>query len=140
MKLSEYKKHYYEFSGKASDVSRQLAFAGIAVVWIFRLNTTTPQIPKELILPLALLISFLFFDLLQYLCATFIWGYFQWSQERNLQEGIESPDMIKIDETELDAPGWYKIPQLVLFILKIISIFLGYIFLGFFVWKCWVNR
>ena len=36
MKLSEYANVYAEFSGKASDVARQLAFAGLALVWLFR--------------------------------------------------------------------------------------------------------
>lgn len=35
MTLSDYLASYYELSGKASDVSRQLAFAGIAVIWVF---------------------------------------------------------------------------------------------------------
>ena len=38
MKLSDYRETYYEFSGKASDVTRQLAFAGIAIVWIFKIE------------------------------------------------------------------------------------------------------
>jgi len=35
MKLKEYKADFYELSGKASEINRQIAFAGIAIIWIF---------------------------------------------------------------------------------------------------------
>ena len=36
MKLSEIRKAYEELSGLLSKISRQLAFAGIGIVWLFR--------------------------------------------------------------------------------------------------------
>jgi hypothetical protein len=36
MKLQDYRNDFYLFSGKASDISRQLAFAAIAIIWIFK--------------------------------------------------------------------------------------------------------
>jgi hypothetical protein len=36
VKLSEYADVYAELSGKASDAARQLAFAGLALKWLFR--------------------------------------------------------------------------------------------------------
>ncbi len=48
MKLSDYRETYYEFSGKLSDVSRQLSFAGIALIWLFKLDSTpVPKVPDE---------------------------------------------------------------------------------------------
>jgi len=32
MKLSEYKQDFYSFTGKLSDINRQIAFAGIAII------------------------------------------------------------------------------------------------------------
>jgi hypothetical protein len=51
MKIADYWKDFYELSGKASDISRQLAFAAIAVIWLFKTDTRTGQItiPPELI-------------------------------------------------------------------------------------------
>ena len=121
MKLKEYKKTYYEFSGMASDISRQLAFAGIAVVWIFRLGGKAPTIPDSLLLPFALLVSCLFFDLLQYLSATCIWGIFQWYKETRLQVTEKNKTLSEIDEMELDSPSWLKHPQFIFFVLKMIS-------------------
>ena len=49
MKLSEYKKTYEDFSGKASNVVRQLSFAGIAVIWIFKVQSNgSLKIPDTL--------------------------------------------------------------------------------------------
>jgi hypothetical protein len=52
MKVEEYWKISNEFSGKASDISRQLAFAAIAVIWLFKIDTPTGNItiPPDLIL------------------------------------------------------------------------------------------
>jgi len=36
MKLAQARGHYEYFSGKASDISRQLGFAGIALIWVFK--------------------------------------------------------------------------------------------------------
>jgi hypothetical protein len=38
--VEDYRKTSYEFSGKASDASRQLAFAAIAVIWLFKTDTS----------------------------------------------------------------------------------------------------
>jgi hypothetical protein len=39
MKVEEYWKTFNEFSGKASEINRQLAFAAIAVIWLFKVDT-----------------------------------------------------------------------------------------------------
>ena len=35
-KIEDYREDFYFFTGKASEVNRQLAIAGIAVIWIFK--------------------------------------------------------------------------------------------------------
>lgn len=86
MKLSDYQKAYYEFSGKASDVARQLAFAGIALIWIFRVERPqAPRLPEQLLLPSALLVLALGADLLHYIVKTIIWGRFCRKEEKKLK-------------------------------------------------------
>lgn len=129
-KLSEYQETYYESSGKASDVARHLAFAGIAVIWIFRIEQQAGvKIEPDLLLPLALLALSLAFDLLQYISATCVWGVFQWHQERNLKNVLDDPD--------LDTPAYYKWPQFAFFVLKLFTIFLAYVFLVKYIWCLW---
>lgn len=132
MKLSDYRETYYEFSGKASDVARNLAFAGIALVWIFKTSDSpNPKIPKDLILPTGLLAITLAFDLFQYVVATSIWGFFQWNEERKLEDINEDP--------ELDAPPCFKWPQITFFALKLISVASAYVLLVLYIWRIWLQ-
>lgn len=80
MKISEARDFYYFYTGKTSEIVRQLALAGIAVVWIFKTGQT--QLPSELILPLNLIIGTLILDLLQYFVAATIWGLYSRYQEK----------------------------------------------------------
>ena len=94
MKLKNYRDDYYDFSRKASDVSRQLSFAGIALIWIFRFgNETLLSIPQNLLWPLSLLAAALACDLLQYVSGTLIWWQFYRSREKR---GVK-------DDDELDS-------------------------------------
>ena len=119
MKLSDYRETYYEFSGKLSDVSRQLSFAGIALIWLFKLDSTpAPKVPDELLLPAITLSLALAFDLLQYVSASIVWGVFQWHKEKQLTHLSENP--------ELESPSILKWPQFTFFVLKIMSVILSY--------------
>lgn len=52
MRLSQIREAYEELSGKLSDVNRQLAFAGIGIIWIFKITDDhSPIIPNELLEP-----------------------------------------------------------------------------------------
>jgi hypothetical protein len=89
MKLEDTRKAYQEYSKAASDVTRELAFAGIAVIWIFRITNAAsgvPGIPATLHLPLVLFVVALGLDLLHYATGTVIWGTFGRFKER--QEGV----------------------------------------------------
>ena len=130
MKLSDYRNTYYEFSGKASDVARKLAFAGIALIWIFKIEAKpTPKIPDQLLLPSALLALTLAFDLLQYISATCIWGIFQWYHEHKLNDTSKDP--------ALDSPSLLKWPQFIFFVLKLCTILLAYLFITKYAWSIW---
>lgn len=70
---------FHSDSGMFSSLVRQIAFGGIAIIWIFRTelnkqNSTSPQeiIPSDLFAPLALLAGALLMDLIQYLYRTIV--------------------------------------------------------------------
>ena len=65
---------------RPSEIVRQLALAGIAVIWIFK--TVQSQIPPELVLPLALIAVTLVLNFFQYFLAAIIWGLFSRHQEK----------------------------------------------------------
>lgn len=78
MKLADIRTVYQQRSTTASAVCRQLAFAGIGLVWLFRIDPkaapAAAQLDTELILPGVLLVAGLSLDLIQYLYASFAWG------------------------------------------------------------------
>ena len=72
--LKEYRAVFYEVSGKLSDVSRQLAFAAIAVIWLFKKDAGNHlSIPHELVLPAVLIVLSLSLDLIQYCWSSLTW-------------------------------------------------------------------
>ena len=123
MKLSEYKSDYYQYSGLASSATRQLALAGIALIWVFKTQSDngTYILPNTLIYPAIGLIVSLGSDLLQYVFGTVIWGLFHRYHE-SLRESIE-------DDPILEAPVHYTWPINFFFYTKIIAVLVSYFFL-----------
>ncbi len=132
MKLSEYKSEYYEYSEKASDVARTAAFAGIALVWVFKIDgQPIPKLPKELLLPTALFALAIGCDLFQYITATAIWGCFHRLHERTLCSPLDDPD--------LHHSPWLPRAIIVFFILKLASVVAGYVTAITFVVQQWLS-
>jgi hypothetical protein len=131
MNLASYWQTYYDFSGKASDVGRSLAFAGIAVVWVFKTGSVAQVPPRGLLLPLALFAVALLLDLLHYVVAAFIWGIFSRYKEKRLPEDKR--------EEDFDAPPALNYPASVLFILKLLVLVVGYLFLIDYLLSLWLS-
>jgi hypothetical protein len=115
--VEDYRKTSYEFSGKASDASRQLAFAAIAVIWLFKTDTPAGQltIPHELIFPGILIVAALAADLFQYTLASFIWRFYYLYLERK-----------HLGEVERHSK-WLERPIFGLFVIKIALVMWAYI-------------
>jgi hypothetical protein len=122
MKLSEFRSTYQELSGKASEVARSLAFAGIALVWVFKTGADVPRPPPGLIAPTILLTAGLACDLIQYVYSAAAWGIFARIHERRLQDLQEDPD--------LDAPAWINWPTLFFFWTKLVCVAAAYLLMG----------
>lgn len=121
MNLIHYRDSYYEFTDKASNVARQLAFAGIAFIWIFRNETVGPiAIPKQLVLPAMLLVGGLAADLLHYVVASLVWGIFHRCKEKEHGVGYKGT---------IEAPPWFNWPGISLWAIKIVLVTLSYIFI-----------
>lgn len=117
MKLSDFREDYYEFSGKVSDLVRQLGFAGLGTIWIFKHESAGQiNVPKELIPVAALIILALTLDFLQYVIATMIWGRFA---RRHEKKGKRESD-------ELTAPPWSNMPANICFWGKVLIMVIAY--------------
>ena len=119
MKLSDLRSDYYELSGKASDVARGLAFAGIAVIWIFKTGSdVAPRLRPELLPPIGLLSLGLAMDLLQYAYAAAAMAIYARRKEKQLVRLTEDPDF--------DLPRQLNWPTLTFFWGKLLCIGAAY--------------
>jgi H+/Cl- antiporter ClcA len=117
MKLEGYREAFYDFSGKLSDITRQLSFAGIAVIWLFKKDISgIPTLPRDLNLPLILLVLTLSFYL-RYLVASLIWRHVYRSKEK---QGIG-------EEEETEHSTWVESPIYLIFLIKVILVILSYV-------------
>ena len=83
MKLAYLRERYSYYSGKASDIVRQLAFAGIALVWLFKTEVDKQwKIPVELLPAASLVVLTLLLDFLQYVVGSLVWAGYNASKER----------------------------------------------------------
>lgn len=133
MKLNEYRETYYEFSGKASDTARGLAFAGIAVVWVFRVDGSgdvATMLPADLLRALGMLVAALALDLMQYVVAAAIWGSFSRLKETQLGKEYEG---------ELSAPRYLNWPGLACFWGKLAALVSAYAMLSLAIWSRWAR-
>lgn len=119
MKLQDYRETYYFHSGKASDIARQLSFAGIALIWAFRTSNAdgTANLGPDLYYAGMLFVIALGFDLLQYVVAASIWGSFSRIKEK---QGTRSTETIT-------APPWFNWPGLFFFWAKIGTVGYAYV-------------
>lgn len=122
-KLKDYLDDFDTYTSKASEVNRQLAFAGIAIVWLFK----NPEGDKylfthELIIPLFYLIISLSLDLFQYLLGSIIWGTFFEIKERQINRH-------EIKDNDIKANRILSYAITFFFFLKIIAMCIAYYFL-----------
>lgn len=124
MLLENWREIAKKFTEKLSDINRQLAFAGIAVIWIFKVQIGDKlTIPDELILPLIFIVSSLCFDLMHYLYGSIAWTIFHRVKENALSNK-------KIDKTaDIKAPKWIPNLTYVFFFSKVATNIIGFIFL-----------
>jgi hypothetical protein len=85
VKLEHARAKYYDCTGTASAIGRQLALAGVAVVWIFKDAAPDGHIALKPDLLTALLLFFvaLVLDFAHYVVGAAIWGIFSFRNERS---------------------------------------------------------
>jgi hypothetical protein len=123
MKLEGYRQTFYEYSSKASDIARHLAFAGIALIWLFK-SDAGMELPAELLWPGLLIVAALAADALHYLSASVIWrAFYRFHEIRATDEGAE-----------LTHSVWLERPITALFFVKVALVTCAYGMLVGFVW------
>lgn len=126
MKLKDFRKDAHSFTEKLSNINRNLAFAGIAIIWVFKIQEKQNIIiPRDLLIPLYFIIISLVLDLSQYLIGSIAWTIFHRYKEK---KGIE-------DETDLKAPRWISNILYFIFFLKVVFNIFAFIFLFIYISK-----
>jgi hypothetical protein len=122
MKLQGARDAHIDFSSRASDISRQLSFALIAVVWIFKADRPdgTMSIPDALYLPATFVIAALAVDLLQYIYAAIAWDRLFHRKEVELSNN---------EDAEFTVSRWVNRPTYLAFYCKLALVIVGYIYL-----------
>jgi hypothetical protein len=124
VKLSDYKQEYYQFTSLASSTSRQLALAGIALIWVFKTEGVNGyELPNALLIPTVGLIVSLGSDLLQYFSGSLIWGAFHRHCEKKYPNN---------SDPKLEASVYFNWPGILFFYTKIISVLISYWYLLFY--------
>ena len=113
---------YKEYSQSTSDISRKLAFAGIAICWLFRDQNS--GFPKLVFNALIFLLVFFLFDLLQYLITTLLLK--KWIRKEEIRMW-ETTNKI---EGNYQKPTWIDMPAFTLFTCKIIALIISFFLLG----------
>jgi len=87
MNLQEAREIYGKRTSKLSEVVRQLNFAGIGIIWVFRVGEKSGGIPYSqfLLWPLGLLIVSATCDILHYAYGSAAWGIFHSLKEKELK-------------------------------------------------------
>jgi len=128
VKLSKAQESYSYFSSTASTIARQIAFAGIGVVWVFNLPAphTAIAIPQPLRVVVLLLVVCLALDLLQYAYGSLVWAVFARILERGHANRSD-------EDPEMDASPYLNWPSLACFWVKLVVLVIAYICLAAFI-------
>lgn len=94
--IGKIQNYYVDFSRDLSSVNRQLAFAGIAAVWILGNEATSFTVKNIDFSLMVFFISSLAIDLLHYIVGAWGWGILQSAARDSGEEGIEEPKSLKI--------------------------------------------
>lgn len=122
--LDDYLEDYAYYTGKASDINRSLALAGVAIIWLFR-NTGDgqPLFPLSLLHPLFFLVVSLGLDLMQYFFGSASWGiFYEYNFWRRKKKKISEEKA-----ADLEAPNALSVPITLLFFAKIVCMTIAYI-------------
>jgi len=116
-----------DYTKSASDASRQLAFAGIAAIWLLRVGVDAPKVPDDLVPALGFFALSLALDLLHYVIASLVWtGILWWKEYKKVRRN-----------KQFLISGWLNAPAYALFFLKVGSVLFGYLLVIVYLIRTW---
>lgn len=103
MRFEDIRSEYYTHTGKASDIIRQLCYAGFAMIWVFKQGTAQPEVPTRLLPAAALLALALTCDMLQYITLARGWNRVAVNADAEVQRRKPLPNGTKAGDVDVDV-------------------------------------
>lgn len=120
--LEGYYKEFSDYTARASEINRAILFGGLAVVWLFKIDTKDGiDIPLELIIATFFFAFSFSIDLMQYVFGAFSWLIVYLFRRKKADNGEDILQMSPI--------RWINYGTIILFTLKIIGMIVAYCFL-----------
>jgi hypothetical protein len=130
MKLVDLREAYQFFSEKTSEIVRNLGFAGIALIWLFKTtNGGRDVVQPELVPAGALIVLGLSLDLLHAIVGTATWGIYNRIKEKEFDARAARDKSFNPEKEDFLAPPPINWSALVLFWAKIAAMLIAYIIL-----------
>lgn len=115
---------FYECTGKISEISRNFAFAGIGIIWIFKNSDLKKQLlPNDLVFPLKCIIIYFLLDFSQYVWRSINYYRIYRINEKKYDKGI----ITHHDINDIKFPEFISIGTWSFFIFKIIFLLISFI-------------
>ncbi|MCL2245896.1 MAG: hypothetical protein FWC10_02145 [Lentimicrobiaceae bacterium] len=133
-KLREIRDDSYQASFTASTINRQIAFAGIGVVWIFvKSEGTELIIDNTLLWALGFFVGTLALDMLQYIYKSIsLYCFFKYQEKKIDKKGINKDDVL---EEFVEYSACWNTPTWIFWSIKIVLIGTGYFKLLHFIYS-----
>jgi hypothetical protein len=117
--------YYDDYNKAVNDLSRQFSYAGIAIIWIFRVTSREgTHIPHELVIAGLLLVLCLSFDYLQAIVGSVLYEVYGTYMESRVKEA-----------ESFQQPPWLLRPMDALFYGKVASLIAGFGFIVAYLWS-----
>ncbi|MFA0522808.1 hypothetical protein AB4517_04195 [Vibrio sp. 10N.222.52.C3] len=122
MKLSDIRAEVDSYTGGASSVNRQMALAGIAVIWIIVKEDSDVAIQNG---ALWIFVASLSADLMQYILGAISSKVLDIKKQIELKR-LYNKDDVKIEADDFEISSWWHVPTWLCFFAKIILVIWGY--------------
>lgn len=121
--LKEWREDYENTTGTISEIVRNLMFAGIGVIWIFRVEGAVEHIlPNTLFIALGLIVFGLITDLIQYIWKALNIYIFYEINDKKYNKG----KLTDTDIEDIKFPAYIEVGTWFFFFSKIFILFLSY--------------
>lgn len=123
MKIKEIWAEYSQCTKELTEFGRKLAFGAAAICWFFKGPDAT--FPTLIYYSLLSVVLFFIFDISQFLTSALTIKFWVKGKEKEIIKKKK-----KLEEAEIDKPTWLPKAPFILFLIKIIFLFISYFWLG----------